>query len=68
MATYDLSAFQFTLVYDFLSFTFATMMATTLFVWFQVVRKGNSIGLRLHQRVRYRVSSGSNENIPPRVI
>lgn len=33
---YDLSAFQFNLVYDFLSFTFATMMATTIFCWLQV--------------------------------
>ena len=33
---YDLSAFQYNIVYDFLSFSLATMMATTIFCWMRV--------------------------------
>ena len=34
-----LTANQFNLVYDVLSFSLATMMATTIFLWMRVVSK-----------------------------
>jgi len=37
MAVSELTANQYNLVYDFLSFSFATMAATTIFCWMRVV-------------------------------
>jgi len=35
-STFELQEFQYEVVYDILSFTLASMMATTLFLWFRV--------------------------------
>ena len=38
-----ISGTQFTIVYDVMSFSFATMMATTIFLWMRVVSSVDTI-------------------------